>query len=214
MAIELQLLLSLAVIHTVALASPGPDFALVVKMATQERRSTAVASAAGISVAILLHTIFSLTGVSLVIKSSPHLFMAVQLIGACYLGWMGMSAIRAAMSHWQDKQSTIVQQSATAVLTIKQGFMQGLYTNLLNPKALVFFITLFSAMITPEINLLTKLTAAVMLLLLSMVWFSLIALVLSKPSIQLTMKRATPIINLITGLLFLSVALAIISGLM
>lgn len=211
---DLTLLASLAVIHSVALASPGPDFALVVKMASQERRVTAVASAVGISIAILLHTLLSLTGVSLLIKSSNTLFIIVQLAGASYLGWMGINAI---ISTLQNFKARYVEKEMTITfnqLTPTQGFMQGLYTNLLNPKAMVFFITLFSAMITPEVSLATKVVAAIVLLVLSLIWFVFIALVLSKPSIQQTIRKATPVINLLTGLLFVSVAFIIVSGLL
>ncbi|MPY26605.1 LysE family translocator [Shewanella psychropiezotolerans] len=210
---ELQLLISLAIIHSVALASPGPDFALVVKMASQESRATAIASAVGISVAILLHSLLSVTGVSLLIKSSDLLFVAVQLIGASYLGWMGIGAIRGTLSQWRDKASSQDLDNASHLgLSIKQGFFQGLYTNLLNPKAMVFFITLFSAMITPDINVITKVSAVFIMLILSLIWFIFIALVLSKPLIQLKVKRASPIINLVTGILFISVAIIIVSG--
>ncbi|AQS35635.1 putative threonine efflux protein [Shewanella psychrophila] len=210
---ELQLLISLAIIHSVALASPGPDFALVVKMASQESRATAIASAVGISVAILLHSLLSVTGVSLIIKSSDLLFVAVQLIGASYLGWMGIGAIRGTVSQWRKKVSPQDLDNACHLgLSIKQGFFQGLYTNLLNPKAMVFFITLFSAMITPDINFITKVSAVFIMLILSLAWFVFIALVLSKPLIQLKVKRASPVINLVTGILFISVAIVIVSG--
>lgn len=210
---ELQLLISLAIIHSVALASPGPDFALVVKMASQESRATAIASAVGISVAILLHSLLSVTGVSLLIKSSDLLFVAVQLIGASYLGWMGIGAIRGTISQWRNKASSQdVDNTNHLGLSIKQGFLQGLYTNLLNPKAMVFFITLFSAMITPDINVITKASAVFIMLILSLIWFIFIALVLSKPLIQLKVKRASPVINLVTGILFISIAVIIVSG--
>lgn len=210
---ELQLLISLAIIHSVALASPGPDFALVVKMASQESRATAIASAVGISVAILLHSLLSVTGGSLLIKSSELLFVAVQLIGASYLGWMGIGAIRGTISQWRNEASSQVLDNASKLgLSVKQGFFQGLYTNLLNPKAMVFFITLFSAMITPDINVITKVSAVFIMLILSLSWFIFIALVLSKPLIQLKVKRASPVINLVTGILFISVAVIIVSG--
>ena len=208
---DIHLLLSLAVIHTVALASPGPDFALVVKFSAEENRTVAIAAALGISVAILGHTLLSLTGLSLIIHSSEQLFMLVQLIGACYLAWMGGNAARAAFSHWRDPVS-LQKLQKTQGLSSKQGFYQGLYTNLLNPKALVFFITLFSTMITPQVSLTTKSAAAILLFTLSMLWFSLIATVLTKPAVQIKLKQLTPVINLITGLIFISVALVIISG--
>ncbi|GIU08091.1 MULTISPECIES: LysE family translocator [unclassified Shewanella] len=210
---ELQLLLSLSIIHLVALASPGPDFALVVRLATQESRAAAVASALGIAVAILGHTLLSLTGVSLIIQSSDKLFSIVQILGASYLAWMGLGAIKAAWLHWKD-HVTLEKSAASKGISSFKGFMQGLYTNILNPKALVFFITLFSTLITPEINLATKSAAAALLFGLSFFWFSFIAVVLSKPKIQLKMKRASPFINLITGLVFVGVALMIIAGLL
>lgn len=208
---DVQLLISLALIHTIALASPGPDFALVVKLSTQENRAVAMASAVGISVAILAHTLLSLTGLSLIIHSSERLFILVQLIGASYLAWMGVGAARAALSHWRVPVALEkIQQSEG--LSVKKGFLQGLYTNLLNPKALVFFITLFSTLITPQVSLPTKSAAAVLLFTLSVIWFSFIAMVLTKPRIQIKLKRATPVINLLTGCVFISVALVIISG--
>ncbi|MCL1136978.1 LysE family translocator [Shewanella pneumatophori] len=210
---DFQLLISLAIVHLIALASPGPDFALVVRLATQESRAAAVASAMGIAVAILGHTLLSLTGVSLLIKSSEVLFTLVQLTGASYLAWMGLGAVKAAWLHWRDK-FTLEQCTKGKGLTVYQGFMQGLYTNILNPKALVFFITLFSTLITPQISLATKSAAAALLFGLSFIWFSFIAIVLSKPNIQLKMKQASPLINLVTGLVFIFVALMIINGLL
>ncbi|WP_394205648.1 LysE family translocator [Shewanella waksmanii] len=208
-----QLLLSLAIIHTVALMSPGPDFALVVKLATQQRRQVALAGAAGISLAILVHCILSLTGVSLVIQSSKVLFFCVQLAGASYLGWMGLSAVKAAINHWRDRQYAAQLTQAQTTMSLTQGFMQGLYTNLLNPKALVFFITLFSAMITPQTQLLTKTSAAILLLTLSLIWFCCIALFLSRPRIQQKLLNASALINLTTGTLFIIAATVILISL-
>ncbi|WOT03900.1 LysE family translocator [Shewanella youngdeokensis] len=209
---DLQLLVSLAVIHTIALASPGPDFALIVKLSSQENRAVALASALGISTAILCHTLLSLTGLSLLIHSSEQVYLLVQLVGASYLAWMGIGAIRAALSHWRAAVS-LESSGQSEAIGIKKGFLQGLYTNLLNPKALVFFITLFSTLITPQVSLVTKGVAAALLFTLSMMWFSFIAMVLTKPKIQIKLKKATPIINLVTGLVFVTVALVIIYGL-
>jgi threonine/homoserine/homoserine lactone efflux protein len=211
---NIELLLSLAIIHAVALASPGPDFALVVKLASQESRNTAIASAVGISIAILIHTILSLTGVSLIIKSSQTLYIIVQMMGASYLAWMGFGAVKGAIQHWKARVSVDGNQLKLNKLTPTQGFMQGLWTNLLNPKCMVFFIVLFSAMITPDVSLMTKLVATVIMLVLSLIWFVFIALILSKPVVQTRVQKAAPAINLITGLLFMTVSSAIIYNLL
>ncbi|SUI93465.1 LysE family translocator [Shewanella morhuae] len=224
---DLSLLLTLGVIHTVALISPGPDFAIMVKIATQQRRNTALAAAAGISVAILAHTILSLTGVSLVIKSSHILYLVVQIAGASYLAWMGFSALRSGMAMWRkplasvDEANDNVQEtsvdkvSKTRVIPMsqRQGFLTGLYTNLLNPKALVFFLTLFSALITPDVTASTKLVSAVLLFVLSLAWFGLLAVMLSKAQVQLKLQRLTPTIDVVIGVIFMSVAVAIVTNL-
>ena len=224
---DLSLLLTLGVIHTVALISPGPDFAIMVKIATQQRRNTALAAAAGISVAILAHTILSLTGVSLVIKSSHILYLVVQIAGASYLAWMGFSALRSGMAMWRkplasvDEANNNVQEtsvdnvSKTRVIPMsqRQGFLTGLYTNLLNPKALVFFLTLFSALIKPDVTASTKLVSAVLLFVLSLAWFGLLAVMLSKAQVQLKLQRLTPIIDVVIGVIFMSVAVAIVTNL-
>lgn len=81
---------------------------------------------------------------------------------------------------------------------------------MLNPKAMVFFITLFSTLITPNVALETKIAASCLVLVLSLIWFIFIAFVLSKPTIQKAMQKAKPSINLVTGVLFLSITTVII----
>ncbi|EGT3627737.1 LysE family translocator [Morganella morganii] len=231
---DLSLLLTLAVIHSVALISPGPDFAIMVKIATQQSRSTAIAAAVGISIAILAHTILSLTGVSLLIKSSHTLYLLVQIVGASYLAWMGFGALRAGLAILAKRKASASTNAGTNVdalsadvegaasiagglggaMSRRQGFLTGLYTNLLNPKALVFFLTLFSALITPSVTTSTKIASAVLLLSLSLAWFGFLAVMLSKEQVQLKLQRLTPIIDAIIGVIFMSVALAIYANLL
>ncbi|MGI2126671.1 LysE family translocator [Shewanella oncorhynchi] len=230
---DLSLLLTLAVIHAVALISPGPDFAIMVKIATQQSRSTAVAAAVGISIAILAHTILSLTGVSLLIKSSHTLYLLVQIVGASYLAWMGFGALRASLAILAKRKMSARVHAGTnddavgdvegvasvagglgGAMSRRQGFLTGLYTNLLNPKALVFFLTLFSALITPSVTTSTKIASAILLLSLSLAWFGFLAVMLSKVQVQLKLQRLTPVIDAVIGVIFMSVALAIYSNLL
>ncbi|MCL1125296.1 LysE family translocator [Shewanella surugensis] len=207
---DFELLTTLAIIHSLALMSPGPDFALTVKVATQQNRQVALAAALGISVGILILTSLSLTGVSLLIHSSTILFTLVQLMGASYLAWIGVHALKAAFSSLSLNNSSKKKAISIIVLSPLQAFRQGLLTNLLNPKALIFFITLFSTLITPEVDLKTQLASVILLFSLSLLWFSLLSLFLSKAHIQLRLKHMTPMINLVTGIIFLSIALGII----
>lgn len=82
-----SLFLTIGLIHLIALASPGPDFALILR--TSLHRPTALGAALGIALAIVVHATLSLTGISLLIAEHPWLFMTVKVVGALYLGWLG-----------------------------------------------------------------------------------------------------------------------------
>lgn len=230
--LDLSLLATLAMIHTVALVSPGPDFAIMVKLAMSQSRNVTIAAAVGVSVAILAHIILSLTGVSLVIKSSLIGYLLVQLLGASYLALMGFGALRGAIVSFSKPKMMAIGEAAepssilatsnnnaTPIagalnpLSVGQGFMRGFYTNILNPKALVFFLTLFSALITLSVTPATKVTAALVLFALSLIWFCFLALMLSKAKVQEKLQRISPIIDAAIGVIFMSVALAILSNL-
>lgn len=219
---DFTLLGSIAIIHIIALASPGPDFAIMLKVSRHQTRAVAMMTALGIAAAILAHTVASLTGLSLLIHTTPWLFVAVQALGASYLGYMGMGALmsvrkqfllRRALPLSAESAPKDMPQNAEPMLSTAKGFRLGLYTNLLNPKALVFFLTLFSAMVGPEVGGPTRIALLVLMFTLSFAWFGLLAVLLTKSSSQRALVRMGPVIDLLTGVLFLMVSVAILYGL-
>lgn len=197
------LFLTLGAIHLVALASPGPDFALILRSCLQRPR--ALGAAIGISLAILLHATLSLTGISLLIASAPLLFVAVKLVGAIYLGKLGWGALRAASG-----QDGGWEASGRGEGTLLLGVRQGIATNLLNPKALIFFIGLLAAMVTPEVDMTTRLLLALELFVLSLLWFGVLAWTLSTARAQRLLSRLQRPLNLVTGMLFMLVSVSIL----
>ncbi|WP_192022528.1 MULTISPECIES: LysE family translocator [Shewanella] len=233
---DFALLSTLAVIHSLALISPGPDFAIIVKTATQQPRRIALMCAFGISLAILIHSLLSLLGISLMIRQSEFAYFAVQIIGACYLAWMGFGALSSALSSFkkntkneeknfsepssfehetQDKAPNQPNSNDLEHLTFSsaKGFKIGLYTNLLNPKALIFFITIFTVLVTPQVTLATKVASASLLFTLSLCWFSFLAIILTKPQIQHKMAKGSLLIDAITGIIFMGVSITILTNL-
>ena len=141
---EITILITLASIHFIALMSPGPDFALVVQNATRHGRQTGLYIALGLSCGILLHSLLSLTGISYLVHQQPTLFAIIQLAGGSYLLYLGYGALKATwatiQSHDDDNQAL---NSKDLILTNKrEAFSKGFATNILNPKALVFFYQL------------------------------------------------------------------------
>ncbi len=143
---EITILMTLATVHFIALMSPGPDFALVVQNATRFGRQTGFYIALGLSFGILLHSILSLTGVSYVVHQHPTLFAMVQIAGGSYLLYLGIGALRSVVSRWglRHQPAELANDPSLLLSSRRQAFSRGFTTNILNPKALVFFISLMS----------------------------------------------------------------------
>ena len=146
--------LTVAGAHLLAVASPGPDFAIVVKQSLRHGRRAAVWTSAGIASGIFLHVAYSLLGIGLLIKSSPLAFAVLKFAGAAYLAWVGLHALRArsAESPVQPSASETeaVGASGSRGPTPRAAWTTGFLTNALNPKATLFFVALFSVVVDPH----------------------------------------------------------------
>ncbi|MBH9344785.1 LysE family translocator [Pseudomonas aeruginosa] len=207
---ELSVLLTLAAVFAVALLSPGPDVALVVRTSLHQGRRAGLASALGLACGILLHTTLVLTGVSLLLSRTPVLFAALQAVGALYLAWLGVGALRA----WWRRGEGRPGRLAGALPPSPLGpWLRGVATNLFNPKALVFFIALLGSLIPPQMSLGGKLGVAALLFGMGACWFGLLSLTLTRPGLQARLLRAVPWLDGACGVVFLLVALAIVEHL-
>ncbi len=135
-----------------AAISPGPDFVVVTRNSLAFGRRAGMATALGIGTALVAHVSYTILGFALVIQQSPQLFRLIQVMGAAYLAWLGWGAIRSAPSlepvH-EDAAAKAAGGLAGAAPGGLGGFRDGLLTNLLNPKAALFFLSIFSQFLTP-----------------------------------------------------------------
>ncbi len=208
---ELTILITLASIHFIALMSPGPDFALVVQNATRHGRQTGLYIALGLSVGILLHSLFSLTGVSYLIHQHPLLYSVLQLLGGSYLLYLGMGALQAVITMFKTPQSEQPSEPSNLVINNKrQAFAKGFATNILNPKALVFFVSLMSSLVPTGMSATGKGFALVILFGLSLLWFSSLAWMLSTQRLQRRLQRAGIYIDGLCGVVFTLVGSSIL----
>ncbi len=201
---EVTILITLASIHFIALMSPGPDFALVVQNATRHGRQTGLYIALGLSCGILLHSLLSLTGISYLVHQQPTLFAIIQLAGGSYLLYLGYCALKAT---WQiiqnhDDEDDTVNAKDLILTNKRQAFSKGFATNILNPKALVFFISLMSSLVPADMSLSGKGFALIILFGLSLFWFSLLAWMLSTKALQKKLSEATVYIDGLCGVVF------------
>ncbi|EGQ8028714.1 LysE family translocator [Vibrio vulnificus] len=208
---ELTILLTLASVHFIALMSPGPDVALVVQNASRYGRQTGLFIALGLSVGILLHSLLSLTGVSYLVHQQPMLYALLQLLGGSYLLYLGIGALHSVLRHWhQPSANPPTSQRQCALNNKRQAFLKGFATNILNPKALVFFVSLLSSLIPTSMSLSGKAIAVMILFMLSFLWFASLAWALSGSRMQQYLHKASIYIDGICGVLFCLISAGIL----
>lgn len=172
--------LTIAAAHLAAVASPGPDFAVVLKQSVNNGTRSAVWTSLGVATGILLHVTYCLLGVAVLLNQSPALFMVVRYIAAAYLLFLGVSALKDALASHADlgNRERIEQLSAL------KAFYLGFLTNGLNPKATLFFLALFTVIIDPATPILVQVGYGFYLSIATFAWFSMLSALLGRPSFR------------------------------
>ncbi|CAH0524223.1 LysE family translocator [Vibrio hippocampi] len=203
-------LITLMLVHIIGLMSPGPDFALVVQNTAKYGRVTGVYIALGLSIGILIHSTLSLTGISFVIQQSPNLYLLLQIAGGSYLTYLGIGALRSVLVKPTGGERSDSNNAQVLITNQSQALFRGLTTNLLNPKALVFFVSLMSSLIPTTMPVLGKGLAIGLLWVLSFFWFAFLAWALSTQRVQRKLAHLTGYIDAICGVMFCALGLIIL----
>ncbi len=201
--------LKVAVAHMLAVASPGPDFAIVVRQSLAHGRRTAVWTAVGIGSAICLHVTYSLCGIGLLLRGSPVAFDVLKFAGAAYLAWMGVRAIRTAPVSPLAAGS---REPAPVLPAPRSAWTTGFLTNALNPKAALFFIALFVTLISPRTPALVKVFYGGWISLTTMGWFSLVAFAFTREPVRRAYLRGGHWIDRALGVVFLGFAASLVAA--
>jgi threonine/homoserine/homoserine lactone efflux protein len=136
--------LTVVVVHLLGVMSPGPDFVLVTRNSLLYSRKTAVRTALGQGLGVLVRVAYGLIGVDFILSRSVHLFLVPKFLGASYLIYVGYRSFRAKRQLSPDAAGS--KRGDLGTLTaIRLGFL----SNLLNPKAALFFLAFFSDVISP-----------------------------------------------------------------
>jgi RhtB (resistance to homoserine/threonine) family protein len=193
------------VAHLLAVASPGPDFALVIKQSLAHGRRTAVWTSIGIGTAILLHVTYTLLGIGLLLKSSPVAFTLLKYVGAAYLAYMGVQALRSQ----PRKATTEVTSEAPMVPSPRAAWGTGFLTNALNPKVTLFFLALFPVVVSPQTPKLVQAGYGLWMSLATMGWFSLVAFLFTRESVRRRFLSHGHWIDRALGLVFIAFAVSL-----
>jgi threonine/homoserine/homoserine lactone efflux protein len=184
--------------------SPGADMALVAKITLERGRRAALLATIGICSGLFVHATASALGLSVTLATSAEAFTVVKLAGAAYLVYLGVQALRS--SFRGEALVTAAPRRATAP------FLQGLLSNVLNPKVAVFYLTFMPQFMSPDDNVLVRsLAFAVAHAVMGLVWLTAYAYVLSQISVVLGRIGVRRWLERVTGgvLIALGVRLAL-----
>lgn len=188
---------------------PGPDFALVTKNTILHSRHSGLFTTLGIGSAVLVHLTYCALGLAIIISRSLMLFSIIKYLGAGYLIYLGINSLIAKKS---QHKMTPNNEKKKAGLSNLVSFRQGFFCNLLNPKATLFFLALFTLIIKPETPAFWLIIYSVEMFLIVIAWFCSLTFILSHPRVAALLERAEKYIAKILGLFLIGfgVALAIV----
>lgn len=188
-------------INFLGMVSPGPDFAIVTRYGLTGSRRAAFFAALGITAALVIHVAYCLLGVAVFLQNSLKLFMAVQGLGAIYLGWVGVCLVR-------EKKG---KEGAVIPIAMGQAFRRGFFTNLLNPKATFFLLSLFTQFVTPTTSATFKLVYAFIIPVSAFVWFGFLSYILTHPMFFKKIQAYQQVFVRLMGLFLICLALYVLT---
>jgi RhtB (resistance to homoserine/threonine) family protein len=200
-----------AVAHFLAVASPGPDFAIVVKQSLSRGRSAAMWTSVGVGSAILLHVTYSLLGLGLLIRGSELWFAIVKYAGAAYIAWLGIQSLRAKRRSDQQPDDVVLGRGGKAS-TQRGAFAVGFLTNALNPKATLFFISLFVMIVSPHTPKLVQAAYGAWMAVATTGWFCFVGVVFTRADVRQKFLRYGHWMDRALGVVFLAFAVSLASA--
>lgn len=194
--------LSLFMISVLGAVSPGPSLAVVIKNTLGGNPLSGIITAWSHALGIGLYALLSLLGLAVVLKKMPVLFLFISYSGAFYLLWIGINAMR---SRGGIAARLIQGEKNNYLKCMRDGAM----ISLLNPKIGLFFIALFSQFIHIDVGFTGKIITVLTPLITDGLWYSIIALTLSRPKILAFLRARAKLLDRLTGVVLIALALRI-----
>ncbi len=192
--------LTIMVAHALAVVSPGPDFAIVLRQSLHHDRRTALWTSVGIGCGLSIHITYSLLGLGLFLVHSPVALGLFKWAGAAYLAWVGAQALRA------RPRTDDVDLSGRTAPTAASAWLTGFLVNLTNPKAALFFISLFPLAVSAHTPRWVQAGYGVWMTVSTVLWFSFVSVVFARESVRRAFLRHGHWIDRALGVVFLGFA--------
>ena len=193
--------LTIAILHFFAVSSPGPDFIIVTRQSIRSGRTAAIFTSLGIASGILVHSFAAMTGLTYIISSNPLVFLYLKIIASIYLGYLGFISIfnSSSITQYTSDQSTSNQN-------FLYSYRIGFITNVLNPKAILFFITVFSIVVDSSTSVLSLGIYGAYMSIATFIWFIFVSYIFTNTTLINKYRNSLPIFEKILGCILLLIA--------
>jgi len=203
----MSLFITIAIVQIIALMSPGPDFFFVSQTAVSRSRHEAMAGVAGITLGVAMWAALALLGLQLLLHRLIWLERLIAVCGGLYLCWMGLKMLRSALAKpGQTQMAEPVQVFAGAWRSLRNG----LFTNLANPKVVIYFGSIFSAFVGTGVSSAARWGLWAMVVAETFLWFSFVAGCFALPVMRRGYLRISRWIDGCAGAVFMLFGLHLI----
>ncbi|HEF4759404.1 TPA: LysE family translocator [Pseudomonas putida] len=179
--------LALATIHFLAVVAPGPDFAVTIRQSVRFGRWVGICTALGIGAGISLHVLYTLLGVGTLMHTTPWLLTVAKVIGGAYILYLGISLMRSKPKSVIEGEKNV--DEPTGEQTLLKAFTTGFLTNATNPKATLFFLAIFTTLISATTPLEIQVLYGLWMCFVNASWFVIVALFFSSNKVRLLFLR-------------------------
>lgn len=195
--------LLLVAVFGAAVVAPGPDFVMSVRNSLLYGRRAGVFTALGFALGVLVHATYAVLGIGAIIAHSIVLFSLIKYAGAAYLIYIGIKSLRSKGASAAAIEVSL-RDAGEGGRNNWQALRDGFLTNLLNPKATLFFVALFTQIVDPAMPLGVKAVFGFTCATMVGGWFALVAVIMNSASIRQTYLRMAVRIDKVFGALLVA----------
>ena len=188
---------SYIVLGLLIVVSPGADFVLVLKNSINNGRKAGLLTGLGIGIGVCIHITYSILGIGHLLSQNIILFSMIKYAGSAYLIYLGITGIFCSKLKFDCKTVSISLQNDNA----RKYFTQGFLCNMLNPKTMLFFLSIFSQLISPhnDNSSYFALIYGLYISVLHILWFCLIAFLVTSEKVLSVFQRVGNRVNQACG---------------
>lgn len=195
-------LIAVALFTVLAVISPGADFAMVTRSSYAFGRRAGLAAALGIALGVQVHVLYTVLGIAVIISQSPALFLAMKVLGAGYLIYLGYKSL--------TNTTRISLEGGSSQLGVLAALRSGFLTNALNPKTMLFVVSAYTQVVQPGSSLAINFGYGAFMSFAHWLWFSLVAVFFSSAVLRRAMLERQRLVDRVIGVALIGLGLAVV----